>query len=97
MTQGLRFLHHSLILRLATLKREDSKPSGIGDEKPISGPLCAESDVFYDLQNSTAGTKAPKIKEIDDLSEFVLSCFVRLFDCSVLVAVDLLCFGFLRG
>ncbi|KAE8010312.1 hypothetical protein FH972_006694 [Carpinus fangiana] len=34
------------------------KPSGIGDEKPISGPLCAESDVFDDLQNSTAGTKA---------------------------------------
>ncbi|KAE8099795.1 hypothetical protein FH972_017748 [Carpinus fangiana] len=79
MTQGLRFLHHSLILRLATLKREDSKLSGIGGEKPISSPLCAESDVFDDLQNSTAGTKALKIKEIDDLSEFVLSCFVRLF------------------
>jgi hypothetical protein len=58
MTQGLRFLHYSLILRLAILKREDSKPSGIGDEKPISGPLCAESDVvFDDLQNSTTGTK----------------------------------------
>lgn len=43
----------------ATLKREDSKPSGIGDEKPISAPPCAESDVvFDDLQNSTAGTKA---------------------------------------
>lgn len=43
----------------ATLKREDSKPSGIGDEKPISAPPCAESDVLFDhLQNSTAGTKA---------------------------------------
>jgi hypothetical protein len=81
MTQGLRFLHHSLILRLATLKREDSKPSGIGGEKPISSPLCAESDVFDDLQNSTAGTKAPKIKEIDDLSEFVLA----LFNCSIVL------------
>jgi hypothetical protein len=81
MTQGLRFLHHSLILRLATLKREDSKPSGIGGEKPISGPLCAESDVFDDLQNSTAGTKAPKIKEIDDLSEFVLA----LLNCSIVL------------
>jgi hypothetical protein len=96
MTQGLRFLHHSLILRLATLKQEDSKPSGIGGEKPSLGPICTESDVFDDLQNSTAGTKAPKIKEIDDLSEFVLSCFVQLFDCSVLVVVDLPCSGFLR-
>ncbi|KAE8009727.1 hypothetical protein FH972_006148 [Carpinus fangiana] len=49
----------------ATLKREDSKPSGIGDEKPISAPPCAESDVvFDDLQNSTAGTKAdPAVPE----------------------------------